>query len=137
VIDPIPASVADIKVDEPKYGNYTGVFRFVVDREDFQSIRSSRPFRDIGFDANTDVGLSWFWGHEDARSTRFETGYVIGPYARQSKPSWYDLPEWQEPEGYALEQRNADGSMELDVLVYNADLGAATFITYYNDGRGL
>ncbi len=141
VVNPIPASVSQIKVDHPmkhKGGSYGYVFRFDVNREDFEHIRESRPFREaeeISYVGGE--GISWDWKDWDLMKPGGERGSGFSMYALVSKPSWYDLPTWEDPEAYALRQVDENNNKDIQVLLYNSELGQAYFITFHYSGLGL
>jgi hypothetical protein len=136
ILDTIPSSVADIKVDQPKaHGGYGYVFRFALGREDLDRIRSTRPFReaeDISYVRGT--GLSWNWTDWDAAKSAGERGASFLIYPRGRQPSWYDLPAWNDPRVYVLRQEQGEDK-DIQVLLYNMELGQAYFIAFhYNAG---
>ena len=142
VVNPIPESVAKIKVDQPKSrGGYGYVFRFNVNREDFERIRESRPLRDVeNLDYKYGTGLLWEWKDWVSTEQSGDRGTGFSMYALVRKPSWYDLPSWENPEAYALRQADVNNHRDIrdiQVLLYNNDRGQAYFITFYYDGRGL
>jgi hypothetical protein len=135
VQNPIPESVAQIKVDKPmSRGGYGYVFCFNVNREDFDRIRKSRTFRREVNISYVGEGLSWFW--EDWYSTKSggEGGVSFSMYALVRKPSWYDLPTWVNPETYALNKVDDNKNEDIQVLLYNSKLGQAYFITFHYYG---
>ena len=127
---PIPESVDMIQIDKPKsHGGYGYVFRFNIKRDDFEIIRKSRSFRNVlAISYVNGEGLSWFWS--DLDFTKTEAGMSFSIYSIVHKPSWYDLPTWDNPEAYALRNVDNNNNKDIQVLLYNNNLGMAYFITF-------
>jgi hypothetical protein len=140
VLNPIPESVSHIKVDQPKtHGGYGYVFRFNVNRKDFNCIRESRPFREtenIRYIGGTELSFDWK-GWEIETSGERVRGFGFEMYALVRKPSWYDLASWENPEAYALNEVDKSNNRDVQVLLYNNELEQAYFITFHYSGRGL
>ena len=140
IMDPVPASVADVKADQPKtIGGYGYVFRFAVKRTDLELIRKSRPFREAQITSYMGGGsLYWDWKDVPSSGHIGEKGRAFSMYGtRLRAPPWYDLESWDSPETYVLVKDDKDGNtLENQVLVYNAELGQAYFIVFhYGGGR--
>ncbi len=125
VLDPIPASVTGIKVDQPhKIRGYTYVFRFDINRADLDRIVESRPFREAqitGFLGGGSLFFKW-------KGSPNPIGNGFSMYGTR-KPSWYTLESWDNPETYALVQEVKDvKTSDIQVLIYNGRLGQAFFI---------
>ena len=137
VQNPIPESVAQIKVDKAmsKRKGYGYVFRFNIEREDFESIRKSRSFRKAIINSYVKGnGLSWEWEDWDSTKTDEVRGVSFSMYALVHKPLWYDLPTWENPEAYALRKLGSNNNRDTQVLLYNSKLGQAYFITFHYGG---
>ena len=136
VRNPIPESVAQIKVDKPiSRGGYGYVFRFNIEREDFESILKSHSLRKAVITVDVEgTGLNWEWEDWDYTKSD-EDHHVMGfsIYALVRKPSWYDLPTWENPEAYAF-MKEGNNEADIKVLIYNNKLGQAYFITIYGHG---
>ncbi len=137
ILDPIPGSVTDIKVDQPKtHGGYGYVFRFALNRADLELIRQSGPLRETEDIISDDTGLLWTWKDWESTETSGERAVAFSMYALAPSPSWYDLSAWENPEAYALRQEDKEENTDIQVLLYNDELGQAYFITFHYDGRG-
>jgi hypothetical protein len=140
VLDPVPASVTHIRADQPKLtGGYGYVFQFAVNVADLKVICKSRPFRQAEnmhlLDGN---GLSWDWkGWDREESSQKERGSAFMIYQMRRKPSWFDLEAWDNPEMYALTQKDKDGNTsDIQILIYNSQLGQAySIVFHYGGGR--
>ena len=152
VVEPIPASVAHIEVDQPMtHGGYGYVFRFAVNQADFELILKSRPFRRAYSAMRRDghvLTLRWWKDLKDSTVTKSEGGEVhtfpevdgvsahnFPVYDRtRRQPSWYNLATWHDPDTYAWIQTDRDDLDDKQVLIYNSRLGQAYFIVF--DYRG-
>jgi hypothetical protein len=136
VLDPIPASVTDIRMDRP--ASYGRVFRFSVNEADFRSIQKARSLQECG-DFQCDGGdiLCTFrdWDKNVAGQTEGFTSTVY--HDVQWKPRWFDLPSWKNPEVWASYGEVRPHVTEVQVLAYNRELGRAYFIQFTYDGRTL
>ncbi len=138
VVDPIPASVTHIQVDQPmRHGGYGYVFRFGVSQADFERIRNSRPFREaVGFRYSDPVGVSCAWKtprppYEEIGPPRFAM------YAIVHSPSWLDLAAWKNPETYALVHWDKQKGEDIQLLIYNRELGRAYCIVFHYRVSGI
>jgi hypothetical protein len=136
VADPVPSSVADIEVVQPKAaGGYGYVLRFGIDRVDFDQVRDSRPFREALIANDLDSGsIYWRWkGPPPSLDTQ---GFTF--LGRGYEPSWYDLPSWENVETYALVQDDKDwDNPDIQILIYNPTLEQAYFIVYDYGGDAI
>lgn len=139
IVNPIPVSVTQIKVDHPqRHGGYGYVFRFNINQEDYERICESRPFRDVeNLYYINGKDLSWDWKDWISTKQSGERGVAFGIYDLVRKPSWYDLPTWENPEAHALHKVDEKNNKDIQVLLYNRDIGQAYFITFHYSGRGL
>ena len=138
VLDPIPASVTNIKADQPvSVRGYEYVLLFNINREDLNRIVKSRPFREAQLSISKDGGyIFWEWkgwkdlpksGHMRERGG----GFPVYSYPER-KPSWYTLESWDNPELYLIVPSVPRKKNEPDnqYLIYNAGLGQAFFIVF-------
>ncbi|MGD8785928.1 MAG: hypothetical protein PVJ60_00765 [Phycisphaerales bacterium] len=141
VMDPIPASVTNIKADQPKtIGGYGYVFRFDINRADLDLIIKSRPFREAQLTNFSDSGsISWNWKGLPSYGSIGERGRGFGIYGvKRRKPSWYTLESWENPETYALVEEKKDvNTSDIQVLIYNVKLGQAFFIVFDYGGEAI
>jgi hypothetical protein len=137
-LDPIPASVNQIKADQPKRGfGYGYVFRFAVSGADLELIVKSRPFRQTeNMRVIAGGGLYWDWKDWDREESSDRVKSVSFMVYRdgQTKPSWFDLESWKQFESYALRQEGKYGQTDIQVLIYNPQLGQAYFIVFHYEG---
>jgi hypothetical protein len=135
VIDPVPASVAHIKVDQARgASSYQCVFRFAADKRSVELIRQSRPFREARITGYMGGGsLRWDW--KDFPSSGGAKSQAFSVYGTHA-PSWYDLESWGNPEAYILVKEDKNGNTsELQVLTYNGTSGSAFFIVVSYSNR--
>jgi hypothetical protein len=138
VLRPIPASVTDVRVEQTaSVIGYGYVFRFAVNTSDLEAIRKSRPFRQTeNMHVFDEDGLSWDWkGWEQEEPDHRERGAAFTIHHPRGRPSWFDLGSWRHLESYALRQTDKDGNVtDLQILIYNSQLGQAYFIVYHYGG---
>jgi hypothetical protein len=141
VLDPIPASVKNIKADQcGAFRGYEYVFRFDINRADLDLIIKSRPFREAQIINCQDGNLFWVWkgSHDgDAYNGDAYDGGAFSTGLKRRKLSWYTLESWEEPETYALVKEDkvkGVDTRDIQVLFYNAKLGQAFFIVYFSWG---
>lgn len=140
VVDPVPESVADLKMDQPMtHGGYGYVFRFSISEADLELIRASHPFRRARELCYGDGVLSWDWADTDWRTASGrEAGHVFTIYTLVRQPSWFDLESWSDPDAYALATEDSvtkDGDVQ--VLIHDRVRERACFVAFHYDGRGL
>jgi len=138
VMDPIPDSVIDIRMDQPKTGGgYGYVLRFGISEAHLKSVleAQSPPLRDAFLTNDPGDGfLSWRW---NGPSFSLD-GHAMSLYGRRSSPLWYDLPSWEDVEVYALVQEDKDwDNPDIRVLIYNAELQQAYFIVFDYGGDAI
>lgn len=138
VADPIPSSVADIKVVQPKKrGGYGYVLRFGVNRADLRLILSSQPvpFKESQITNDLSTG-SIYWRWKGPPVSFDMQGFTF--LARGYEPSWYDLPSWENVETYALVQDDKDwDNPDKQILIYNPRLEQAYFIVFDYGGDAI
>jgi hypothetical protein len=136
VLDPIPASVKNIKADQcGAFRGYEYVFRFDINRTDLDLIIKSRPFSEAQNIICQGGIIYWEWKFTHFTDKYDSRGFHV--YDERRKPSWYTLESWEEPETYALvkeDKVNGVDTEDIQVLVYNAKLGQAFFIVYFSWG---
>jgi len=142
ILDPIPKSVTNIKVDQPKnFQGYRYIFRFNINRSDLDLIIHSEPFVRIWDVEDVNGSIYWRWDHPDGRH-----GSSIICYDHTKEPSWFrPKNKWYAYEAYAFERvgnlqnaetliKQSDGPTNIKVLLYNENEYEAYFIiTYYED----
>jgi hypothetical protein len=126
VLDPIPPSVAEIKVDHPrKIFGYGYTFRFKIARADVTAILDSRPFQKI----QNAKYETWGTLHFEWSPTSWH-GLAVYPSGK-GKPGWFTPDLWQDPEAYAYEERAQKATTY--VLLYNEPIGEAYFLAFRGD----
>jgi hypothetical protein len=128
VLDPIPASVSNIRADQPQtLGGYGYTFRFTIDKADLALIISAHtlaPVYNARYDA--DVGyLAFDWG-----PTPTDGIYMpVYPPTGKRQPSWFVPGAWPRAEVYAVckVQGRQDDTR---VLLYDERSGEAYFLTF-------
>jgi hypothetical protein len=140
VLEPVPPSVAEIRVDQPKtIRGYGYVFRFGISKADLALILDSRPLERIPSMYVSSHGrcLGWDWSRR--RDQTPTAGLVFCAYwdnrYAHKPPSWYsDLGRWVDFEAYALqymkERPGKTPTSILEILIYNGTLGEAYFFTW-------
>jgi hypothetical protein len=126
VVDPIPKSVTELRVDRPggifAYG-YT--FRFKINEGDVAAIVASRPFRIVqNVKYENWGGLHFEW------SPRSWSELAIYPSGMR-KPAWFTPDLWHDPDAYAYEERAKQ--LTTWVLLYNQQIGEAYFLVTSSD----
>ena len=115
VLDPIPASVTEIKADRPwEFTGHRYILQFSISRADVQSILKSRAFKEIR-DVEYDNGALWWWWIEDPH--RGGSVHLYAPYDGRPGPEWFRPQDWHSPQAYAL-QEQLDWE-HIQVLLYN------------------
>lgn len=126
VLDPIPPSVTDIRVDHArKLFGYGYTFRFKIAKPDVAMIIGSRPFQrvqDVGYERGGTLHFEW-------SPTSWE-GLAVYPSGK-GKPAWFTPDEWQDFDAYAYEERAEQKTTYL--LLYNEQIGEAYFLTFKGD----
>lgn len=153
VLDPIPASVTNIRAHQPGifYGR-TYTLRFNINRDDLDLLVNSRPFIKVWNVKYEDGMLSWGWGRVEAGPLVIpealaipKYGCAMSLYGRARKPKWFRPELWDNPEAYGLykigdlvntevferdkeKSRESKGRTTIQVLLYNEKEGEAYFI---------
>ena len=153
VLDPIPASVKNIRAHQPGifYGS-TYTLRFNINRDDLGLLVNSRPFIKVWNVKYEDGGLYWGWGRVEAGPLVIPEALAIPKYGRAmslydpgSEPAWFRPELWDNPEAYGLykigdlvnteayerymeKSSKLKGRKIIQVLLYNEKEGEAYFI---------
>jgi len=126
VLNPIPPSVAEIRVDHArKIFGYGYTFRFKIARADVTAIVGSRPYRrvqNVEYESGGRLHFEW-----SPTSWREMAVYPSG----KGKPAWFTPDSWQNPEAYAYEERAEKATTY--VLLYNEQVGEAYFLAFRGD----
>jgi hypothetical protein len=150
VLNPIPPSVKNIRASGfflPE-ACHTYVLRFTVSEEDIRLILSSGPFKEIGY-VQYQSGILTYGEHQFPREnyTRYRDDEVIGTYEHHSDvglsfmlfegwrgwfpPRWFQFAKWRTFKAYVVERKDPDlPSVEVHLLLHNAELGQTYFINY-------
>jgi hypothetical protein len=136
VLDPVPTSVTHMKADQPiTIGGYGYVFRFAINSTDLELIRKSRPFREAEIEMHADSHVGWTWKGLPSSGNLGEIGSGLTVYGTGREPYWFDLESWKNPETHALLQKDKDANIsDIQILIYNAELGHAYFIVFHYGG---
>jgi hypothetical protein len=122
VLDPVPRSVAEVRVD--RLGGvfaYGYAFRFKINKADAAAIIMSRPFQEVQNAKYEDWGgLSFEWSPKSGCSLTIYS-------SEMSRPSWFDLGLWHSPDAYAYEE-HATHQTTIYVFLYDRQGGEAYFI---------
>jgi hypothetical protein len=125
VIDPIPGSVKEIKVDRYRSINERRwVLHFDLSEADLSLIVASRPFTELPYFEYREKYGSVSFGERDS-------GKAVPLYLRSGRPSppdWFQLGQWDRPKAYVFLQERRLGVVRL--LVYNKGLAEAYYIEY-------
>jgi hypothetical protein len=140
VLEPIPESVRDIKLNELEtspFGRRHGyVMRFKISKADVELILKSRGFEE--FERATYRNGDLWWGNADkyGRDPRenpfFGTNVgnlplYTGP--NQKPPKWFTPNDWDNPKVYKYEQKWGKAHRnQTKVLIFNEELEEAYFI---------
>lgn len=145
VFNPIPASVANIRADQPKnFGGYRYTFRFNINRDDLTLLTNSGPFVRVWNVTYENRSLSWQWDRDGLFGTgKYNSG--IPCYDHTREPSWFRPGQWANPEAYAFWKegnfvnvetfgKHSSGPTKIKVLLYNEKEAEAYFVvTYFKD----
>jgi hypothetical protein len=119
ILDPIPKSVKEIKVDRAReFSGYGYVFHFKISGEDLDRIVESRPFERM------------FISYEYGNLYFGNTGLSVYPPGEE--PAWFIGWELRGSEGYAYEEVKG-GKSYTWVLIFNQELEEAYFFSYKGD----
>ena len=142
VLSPIPASVTDIRADQPKnWGGYRFTFRFKISRDDLSTFVKSRELVRVWNTKYEHGRLSWHWDRDGLFGTG-KYGSGIPCYDHTRAPRWFKPERWDNPEAYALYRigdhvnietfaKNVRGPTNIRVLLYNEKETEAYFVVTY------
>ncbi len=131
VADPIPPSVTDIRVDQPKtLLGFGYIFRFKIGKADVDGIVGTRHLKRVA-SAKCENGFVK-WGSNE-RSVEMMDPYGEGWRVRV--PGWFrEVEQWENPTGYVLDFLKQEPGMNAvrvhEVLIYDAELGEAFFLNF-------
>jgi len=143
VLSPIPASVTDIRADQPKkFGGYSYTFRFKLNRDDLTLITSSVPFVRVWNVKYKNGHLSWQWNRDGLFGTGPGSGIqCYGAHTRE--PDWFRPGGWPDPEAHAFWKEGNfvnveaidkhSGPTNIKVLLYNEKAAESYFYVYYSE----
>ncbi len=126
VLDPVPASVTNIKADQPRRPlAYTFTLRFDIDRDDVGLLVKHLSMKRV-WNVKYEKGyLEWAWDTWQGRSMG---GVSIIVYrSGQREPKWFEPQQWNQPEAYVFEEKTRDGTKH-KILLYNERKGEAYFV---------
>jgi hypothetical protein len=143
VLEPIPKSVADIKVHEldvPGLGR-RHVMRFKIEKNDVTLILNSRAFREFDSVSYNELGyLTWHGAPNvtvdpaEGPQIVFGGGAWLPLYTKQrqqDEPEWFNPNALSSPKAYVLTQRHGKSTRDLTkVLVFDEDTEEAYFVEY-------
>ena len=144
VLNPIPGSVRNIRVDKPKYINgYRYTFRFNINRKDLSLLINSKPFVRVWNIKYRDGSLDWYWDRDGPLLGIGTHGSSMLCYNRSDrKPDWFKPGLWDNPETYAFWKegdlvnietfdKKSSGPVEIRLLLYNENDAEAYFVVTY------
>jgi hypothetical protein len=128
VLDPIPASVTNIRADQPKnFGGYRYTFRFNINRDDLALLIDLGPLVRVWNVKYKNGCLFWAWDTWRGFSMGGVTITVYGSSGWRREPRWFRPELWDNPEAYAFDE-TVGGRMNTKVLLYNEKEGEAYFV---------
>jgi len=140
VLETIPKSVTDIKVDELEFPvlGHGYVMRFKIEKADMTHILNSQAFEEFTSVVYKQGGL--FWRNIDDR-TRDPVKDLLGGdtsnlplytnQRQQQPPEWFRPNDWSNPKVYAVSEKYGKSSRyQTKVLIYNEKLEEAYFVEY-------
>jgi len=127
-IDPVPASVTNIKADQPrKHLAYTFTLRFDIDRADVGLLVKTLSMKRV-WNVKYEKGyLEWAWDTWQGFSMGGVSILIYDTGRRQREPKWFEPQLWNQPEAYVHEEKTRDGTKS-KVLLYSERRGEAYFI---------
>jgi len=122
VIEPIPASVKDMKKDLMfNFGGHIYVLNFKISNKDLNLILTSKPFEKVNFIGYEDDTLEW------RKSGYGKHTFPIYPnYNERKPPPWFNLHLWKSP---AMYEANISSGHE-QYLIYESQIEEVYFIDY-------
>ena len=141
VLDPIPKSVADIKVDELEYPGlgHCYVMRFRIEKGDLTLVLNSQMFQEFTSVVYEQGNLFWReinYQERDPLKNPLggDTSSNLPLYTNQRQqqpPEWFRPNDWDIPKVYVVEEKYGKSRRyQTKVLIYNEKLEEAYFIEY-------
>ena len=126
VLDPIPSSVSDIKVDKPwELSGHRYVMHFKISKTDLELILNSKPFKEMMDIEYKNGRLRW---HESP--SHAESLGLYRPYDGQPGPVWFRPDKYDDPRVYTLVERSLRNRDHMQVLIYDENVPEAYFVEY-------
>jgi len=124
ILDPIPASVKNIKAHRPwELSGHRYVFHFDINKADLELILNSRPFKKVMDIKYSNGYLHW---REDALHGRGLPLY--SPYKGKPGPDWFRPARWDNPKAYVFIEELRRTHMQ--ILMYHEEHGQVYFVEY-------
>jgi len=141
VLDPIPKSVVDIKVDELECSGigHCYVMRFRIEMADLALVLNSQMFQEFTSVVYKFDNLFWYkiihqerdplknpLGGENSNNLPLYTNQ-----RQQQPPDWFRPNEWSNPKVYVVSEKYGKSRRyQTKVLIYNEKLEEAYFVEY-------
>lgn len=120
ILDPIPKSVKNIKVDQTiRYYGYGYLFGFDINREDLNLIINSKSLKKI-----THVGYSN--GYLNLEYNNDPGGIILPVYGNMKAAQWFDPESWINPDCYSY-IKMINHQNDFRILLFNAEENKAYF----------
>ena len=126
VCKPIPKSVKGIKVDHPwELSGHRYVMHFKISKDDVMLILNARRFREV---TNVEYETGTLcWDVDPSHGHALPLYYA---HKGQLGPDWFRPEEWVDPKCCEFKERNIRYRQQIQILIYNDDLGEAYFVEY-------
>jgi hypothetical protein len=123
VLDPIPASVTEIKSDRPwEFTGHRYILQFRISKDDLDLILNSRLFKEVKYLKYYDGNIVW------EESPRLSQDLTLYNYPEENRPSWFRPELWKNPKAYAFQEQH--DRKHIQILLYNEQLNQVYFIEY-------
>jgi len=136
VLEPIPKSVVDIKVDELEYPGlgHCYVMRFKIEKDDVVLILNSRAFKEFTSIIYEQEQLIWR-GIDHApdllRLTFTGGGCPLYTNRQHEAPEWFRPNDWTSPKVYVVREKHGKSTRyKTKVLIFDEKLEEAYFVEY-------
>jgi len=139
VLDPIPKSVANIKVDEIEQRGlgHIYVMRFEIKRADAELICNSRPYKKSTLDTFEHDHISWRESEgqkQDLLVIDLGAGHTLSLYTneRQQNPTeWFHPRDLAGPKAYVVKEKYGRSTRYVTkIMVFDEDLEEAYFVEH-------
>jgi hypothetical protein len=136
VLEPIPKSVSDIKVDEIEHPGlgHCYVMRFRIEKADLSLVLNSRLFQKFTSVTYKQGRLTWSGIDKSSDLLRLTlTGGDCLLYTNQQygPPDWFRPNDWDMPKVYVVKEKYGKSSRyQTKVLIYSEKLEEAYFVEY-------